>query len=137
MGRLELIADIARRAPIPGIAEGPHFASHPEWSLPGDFEMIRYMLRGRDAELTEIAQTFLPRHGPYRRGTAAVPEPAAASAGDRDAGAGHRSDDSAVANLINHAEPPWSSRTARPRAEAAHHPAGTSNTAATVTGQNG
>jgi hypothetical protein len=57
----------------------PASFGHPLWSLRGDFEMIKYMLRGRDAELTKIAQSYLRAHDPYGRDTAAVHEPEAAS----------------------------------------------------------
>lgn len=40
----------------------PASFGHPLWSLRGDFEMISYMLRGRDAELSEIAQAYLSEH---------------------------------------------------------------------------
>lgn len=43
----------------------PASFGHPLWSLRGDVEMIKYMLQGRDAELTEIAQTYLREHDPY------------------------------------------------------------------------
>jgi hypothetical protein len=63
------------------LVEGNNPASfgHPLWSLRGDFEMIRYMLAGRDAELTEIAQNYLREHAPYgREGVARTPASAAA-----------------------------------------------------------
>jgi hypothetical protein len=37
----------------------PASFGHPLWSLRGDFEMVSYMLRGRDAELTVIAREYL------------------------------------------------------------------------------
>ncbi len=36
----------------------PASFGHPLWSLRGDFEMIKYMLQGRDAELTEGTPTY-------------------------------------------------------------------------------
>jgi hypothetical protein len=57
----------------------PASFGHPLWSLRGDFEMIKYMLEGRDAELSEIAQTYLRAHDPYGRGAVAVPESTTAS----------------------------------------------------------
>jgi hypothetical protein len=39
----------------------PASFGHPLWSLRGDFEMITYMMRGRDGELTKIA------HGWFRQ----------------------------------------------------------------------
>jgi len=40
----------------------PASFGHPLWSLRGDFTMIGYMLRGRDGELTVIAQDWLRAH---------------------------------------------------------------------------
>lgn len=40
----------------------PATFGHPLWSLRGDFEMISYMLRGRDRELSEIATNWLASH---------------------------------------------------------------------------
>jgi len=50
----------------------PATFGHPLWSLRGDFEMIGYMLRGRDHELTEIAQNWFRG----RRTAELLPEPA-------------------------------------------------------------
>jgi hypothetical protein len=48
--------------------EGNNPASfgHPVWSLRGDFAMIGHLLRGRDAELTVIAQNWLAANAPDR-----------------------------------------------------------------------
>jgi hypothetical protein len=40
----------------------PATFGHPAWSLRGDAQMIRMMLAGRDAELSEIAQKWLAEH---------------------------------------------------------------------------
>ncbi|GAA1919263.1 DUF962 domain-containing protein [Streptomyces sodiiphilus] len=40
----------------------PATFGHPAWSLRGDAEMIRMMLSGRDAELSEIAGKWLAGH---------------------------------------------------------------------------
>ena len=50
------------------LVEGNNPASfgHPLWSLRGDFEMIGFMLRGRDAELTVIAHDWLTEHPEHR-----------------------------------------------------------------------
>jgi hypothetical protein len=40
----------------------PASFGHPAWSLRGDFEMIRYMLTGRDAELSRIAAGWWAEH---------------------------------------------------------------------------
>jgi hypothetical protein len=40
----------------------PASFGHPLWSLRGDFEMVGYMLRGRDSELTTIARDYLRTH---------------------------------------------------------------------------
>ena len=40
----------------------PASFGHPAWSLRGDFEMIRWMLTGRDAELTAIAEEWWSEH---------------------------------------------------------------------------
>jgi hypothetical protein len=37
----------------------PASFGHPLWSLRGDFEMIKYMLAGRDGELTIMARDYL------------------------------------------------------------------------------
>lgn len=52
------------------LVEGNNPASfgHPLWSLRGDFEMILYMLRGRDAELSVIAHDWLTEHPEHRTG---------------------------------------------------------------------
>lgn len=44
----------------------PASFGHPLWSLRGDFEMVRRMLAGRDAELTVIARDYL-RDNPSAR----------------------------------------------------------------------
>lgn len=46
------------------LVEGNNPASfgHPLWSLRGDFEMIRYMVSGRDGELGVIARDWLTEH---------------------------------------------------------------------------
>ncbi|WP_411142619.1 Mpo1-like protein [Streptomyces sp. x-80] len=41
----------------------PATFGHPAWSLRGDAQMIRMMLKGRDAELAEIAAKWLAEHG--------------------------------------------------------------------------
>jgi hypothetical protein len=58
----------------------PASFGHPLWSLRGDIEMIKYMFGGRDAELTEIAQTYLRDHDPYGRKPDAATQPASAAA---------------------------------------------------------
>ncbi|MGN6636996.1 MAG: Mpo1-like protein [Oryzihumus sp.] len=40
----------------------PATFGHPAWSLRGDFEMIRYMLTGRDADLSRIAASWWTEH---------------------------------------------------------------------------
>ena len=57
----------------------PASFGHPLWSLRGDFEMIKYMFQGRDAELTVLAREYLREHDPYGRRPDAVSEPATAS----------------------------------------------------------
>jgi hypothetical protein len=41
----------------------PATFGHPLWSLRGDFEMIRYMVQGRDGELTAIAAEWFRSQG--------------------------------------------------------------------------
>jgi hypothetical protein len=41
----------------------PATFGHPAWSLRGDAQMIRMMLAGRDAELSEIAAKWLAENG--------------------------------------------------------------------------
>jgi hypothetical protein len=41
----------------------PATFGHPLWSLRGDFEMIRYMLQGRDGELSVIAAEWFRSQG--------------------------------------------------------------------------
>ncbi len=40
----------------------PAMFGHPLWSLRGDFAMVGYLLRGRDAELSAIAAEWLASH---------------------------------------------------------------------------
>lgn len=40
----------------------PATFGHPAWSLRGDFQMIRWMLTGKDAQLSEIAQQWWGSH---------------------------------------------------------------------------
>lgn len=49
----------------------PATFGHPLWSVRGDFEMVRYMLSGRDAELSAIAQDYLRENAPARTEAAA------------------------------------------------------------------
>ncbi len=42
----------------------PASFGHPLWSLRGDAQMIGYMLRGLDGELSEIAGKWLVEHAP-------------------------------------------------------------------------
>jgi hypothetical protein len=51
----------------------PASFGHPLWSLRGDFEMVRYMLAGRDGELTVIARDYL-RENAFARTEANYPE---------------------------------------------------------------
>ncbi|UQX88793.1 DUF962 domain-containing protein [Jatrophihabitans telluris] len=44
----------------------PASFGHPAWSLRGDLEMVGYMLRGRDRELTIIARDYLRAHPDQR-----------------------------------------------------------------------
>ncbi len=44
----------------------PASFGHPLWSLRGDAQMIGFMLRGRDAELTLIARDYLRMNPEYR-----------------------------------------------------------------------
>lgn len=53
----------------------PASFGHPAWSLRGDVEMVTYMLRGRDAELSRIARDYLQAH-PEDRTAANWSEPA-------------------------------------------------------------
>lgn len=55
----------------------PASFGYPLWSLRGDFEMISYMLRGRDAELTEIAQNYLRAHSEEPNAAQATDDPPA------------------------------------------------------------
>jgi hypothetical protein len=52
----------------------PASFGHPLWSLRGDFHMIRTMLAGRDAELSEVAAGWLRDHPEDRHaGSITVP----------------------------------------------------------------
>jgi len=51
----------------------PASFGHPVWSLRGDFDMVRYMFAGRDAELTVIARDYLREHE-FARTEANYPE---------------------------------------------------------------
>ena len=50
----------------------PASFGHPLWSMRGDFEMVRHMLAGRDAELTTIARDYL-RENEFARTPANYP----------------------------------------------------------------
>jgi hypothetical protein len=57
----------------------PATFGHPLWSLRGDFTMLGYMLRGRDGELSVIAQDWLRAHtGPVLAAAKPAKDPAAA-----------------------------------------------------------
>ncbi|MGX7677450.1 Mpo1-like protein [Jatrophihabitans sp. DSM 45814] len=53
------------------LVEGNNPASfgHPLWSLRGDFDMIGYLLRGRDKDLSIIARDWLDAHPENRTAT--------------------------------------------------------------------
>ena len=51
----------------------PATFTYPLWSLRGDFEMVRYMLAGRDAELTVLARDYL-RDNEFARTDANYPK---------------------------------------------------------------
>ena len=46
----------------------PATFGHPLWSLRGDFEMIAYLLTGRDAQLSVMARDWLTEHPEHRTG---------------------------------------------------------------------